>query len=220
MHKFQNVIIEDDHQIFDRLVSENKNPFVKGWVRLFFHKHLNQKGEPWFSGNNLIVGNGREFSAQKLFNSNNGATNDWRSYVIDGFGVGSGGATINDTTPTINDATLDDTGLFAPISLNSSYNIETSSSTAGVVKPITTDGSILLMSGGYGFNTHYSKVKCTCVISNSEPSGLAAGDAQQISEAGLYFTNNSTNYLFSHICFAPKWIELDSFLTIEWYIIC
>jgi len=220
MHKSQNMVLEDDHQIFDRLISENKNPFVKGWVRLFLHKNARKKGELIYEGHNLVVGKGREFSAQRLFDTNNGSTNDWKNYVINCFGVGSGGATVSDGTPVINDATLDDNGLFTPVLLNESYETEVNSGSEGVVKPIDTDGSIELMSGGYGTGTYYSKVKCTCVINDGEPSGLESGEAQQISEAGLYFTSGSTNHLFSHICFAPKWIELDSVLTIEWYIIC
>lgn len=215
----QNIILKDDHEIFDRLTSE-ENPFIKGWVRLFLHKNIKEKGKPIFEGNNLVVGRGREFSAQRMFNNNTGSSNNWKNYIIDSFGVGSGGATISDGTPVINDATLDDHGLFSPISLNASYKTETNSGTTGVIKPISTDGSVELMGGGYGSNTYYSKVKCTCVIAAGEPSGITAGESQQISEAGLYFTSGSTNYLFSHICFAPKWVELDSVLTIEWFVIC
>ena len=219
MQNSQNIILEDDQKIFDRLASE-KNPFVKGWVRLFLHKNMKEKGKPVDEGNNLVVGKGREFSAQRLFDNNTGSSNDWKNYIINCFGVGSGGATISDGTPVINDAALDDGGLFTPITLNDSYYTETNSGLNGVVKPITTDGTVELMDGGYGSGTHYSKVKCTCVINNGEPTGLSAGEAQQISEACLYFTNGTTNHLFSHICFAPKWVELDSILTIEWFVIC
>ena len=47
-----------------------------------------------------------------------------------------------------------------------------------------------------------------------------------MSEAGLYFVNEAladgdTNkvHMFAHICFAPKYKELESTLTIFWYIL-
>ena len=219
MSNEQTILVEEDYKIFDRLASQS-NPFAKGWVRIFMHKKFEDKGKPVFEGPNLIVGNGREFSAQKLFNTNSGSSNDWKNYIISSFGVGSGGATISDSQPVLNDPTLDDTGLFSPISLNESYDTEQSSSTVGVVKPITNAGSIVLMDGDYGTGTYYSKVKCTCVVNDGEPTSLAFGESQQISEAGLYFTSGTNNNMFSHICFSPKWIELSSVFTIEWMIIC
>ena len=211
-------IIIDDYKIFDRLGS-SKQPGPKGWVRMFLHKNPTFLGSPVFEGPNLIVGNGREFAAQQIFNTASSG-NTWTSYSVTAFGVGSGGATISAGSPIITDPSLDDVGLNSPITLNSSFDDETSSSTAGVVKPITTDGSITLMDGEYGTGTYYSKIKCVCVVDANEPTSLGAGDSQQISEAGLYFTSGSTNVMFSHICFAPKWKESDSILTIEWYIIC
>jgi len=208
----------EDYKIFDRL-GVSKTPGPKGWVRAFLHKNPNFLGRPFYEGPNLIVGNGREFAAQQMFNLPSSAYT-WTSYAITGFGVGSGGATISSGTPVIADPTLDDVGLNSPITLSSAYDNEFSSSTTGVVKPITTDGSITLMDGEYGTGTYYSKAKCVCVIDSGEPTSLGAGDSQQISEAGLYFTSGTTNVMFSHICFAPKWKESDSILTIEWYIIC
>lgn len=213
-----NITLMDDHQIFDFLASQ-KNPFLRGWVRMFIHKNMQNKGNPVVDDPNLVVGRGREFNAQRLFDMN-GPSNDWKDYVITGFGIGRGGASISDGEPVINDAILDDSGLYSPITLNDSFNSETSSGANGVVKPIRTDGSIQLMDGGFGENTYYSKVKCSCVIKSGEPTSLSPGESQQISEAGLYATNGSNNILFSHICFAPKWKESESNLTIEWYIIC
>jgi hypothetical protein len=214
-----NIKYNEDYKIFDSLLS-NPNPFAKGWVRMFIHKNPDYLGAPVVEGNNLIVANGREFTAQKIFNLPSTA-NDWTNYNISGFGIGQGGATINGGVPVINDPTLDDIGLNNPIFLNSSFNTENSSTTEGVIKPITTDGSIELLDGEYSTTPYYSKVKCSCVIDSGEPTNLGVGESIQISEAGLYFINSSgTNKLFSHICFAPKWKEVDSMITIEWYIIC
>lgn len=213
------ITLKDDYQIFDYLGSQ-ENPFMKGWVRMYLHKKMNNRGKPVYEGNNLIVGKGREFSAQRLFHTNTGSDNLWKDYVVSCFGIGSGGASINEGVPILNDPTLDDTGLYTPVTLNASFYTETSSEKKGVVKPITTDGSVELMDGGYGDNTHFSKVKCTCVIKDGEPTSLNTGESVQISEAGLYAIKDDKNILFSHICFAPKWKEAESILTIEWYIIC
>lgn len=212
-----NIILNDDHQIFDYLSSQ-PNPFVKGWVKVFLdNKKIHE-------GHNLVVGRGREFTAQRLFNVRltDGGTNrtDWRSWTITSFGVGSGGATITGGSPVIADTTLNDSKLFNAISLNSSYATESGSGTTGVVKPIGTGGSVVLMDGGYTPGSHFSKVKCTCEVNSGEPTSLAPGASIQISEAALYATSGSSNVIFSHICFAPKWKESESIFTIEWYIIC
>jgi hypothetical protein len=207
----------DDHKIFDYLASQ-KNPFIRGWVRLFLD---NVKVD---EGSNLVVGRGREFTAQRLFNvrmTDAGSNRtDWRGWTLTSFGVGSGGASITGGNPVISDVTLNDSRLFTAISLNSSYATESGSSTTGVVKPISNGGSVVLMDGGYTPGTHFSKVKCTCVVAAGEPTSLVPGSSVQISEAALYATSGSSNVIFSHICFAPKWKELESVLTIEWYIIC
>jgi hypothetical protein len=62
-------------------------------------------------------------------------------------------------------------------------------------------------------------MKCTCIVPSGEPNALAPGGTTKIDEAGLYFVSASTPLLFSHICFAPKWKEKESTLTIQWYIL-
>ena len=216
------LIFTDDHQIFEYLSSQ-KNPFAKGWVKIYANHKKNKRITPIFEGPNLISGNGREFSAQRLFNMNTGSTNDYTKYKISGFGVGKGGATIVDAKPVLEDVTLDDTHLFSPISLKNDYATEQSTGTAGVIKPISTDGSIELVNGGYGTQDYFSKVKCTCIVANGEPTYLDAGESEQMSEAALYatnITNVENNILFSHITFPPKWNEVENIFTIEWYIIC
>jgi hypothetical protein len=213
------ITYNEDYKIFDSLLS-NPNPFAKGWVRMFLHKNPNYlQKDLIFEGSNLIMGKGREFSAQRIFNKAS-TGNDWKAYVLTSFGVGSGGATIESGIPIVNNPTLDDLGLTTPISLDNGYDTEVNSTITGVVKSIETDGTIELLDGEYGTDTYYSKVKCSCVIAAGVPTTLNPGESVQISEAGLYFTSGTDNVLFSHICFTPKWKEKESGITIEWYIIC
>jgi hypothetical protein len=211
------MVCAEDFKIFDSLLS-NKNPFAKGFVRIFT-QDKNTPSKLIFEGYNLITGLGREFTAQRIFYQQS-TSNNFKDYTLTSFGVGSGGASIASGSVVLADPTIDDVGLNSSIQLNSSYLTETSSGTTGVVKPITTGGSITLQDGGYGSETYYSKVKCTCLVNINEPTSISAGESVQISEAGLYFTSGTTTKLFSHICFTPKWKELESTLTIEWYIIC
>ena len=108
-----NIIYNEDYKIFDSLISQ-PNPFAKGWVRMFMHKNPDFLGKPIIEGPNLIVANGREFTAQKIFNLPS-TSNDWTGYKISGFVIGQGGATISGGVPVISDPTLDDIGLNNPI---------------------------------------------------------------------------------------------------------
>jgi hypothetical protein len=97
------------------------------------------------------------------------------------------------------------------------YLTETDSGVLTAVKPITTkylESVSYLRPDGSLNCAAYTKMKCTCIVSDNEPSGTT-----KIDEAGLYFVSGSTAKLFSHICFAPKWKEKESTLTIEWYIL-
>ena len=73
----------------------------------------------------------------------------------------------------------------------------------------------------YGVSdAYYTKVKCTCIIPPGEPSSLQPGTCASINEAGLYITHLDDVVLFARICFGTKDIELESSLTINWYILC
>ena len=96
------IIQKEDYQIFDKLASDaNKSPQKRGpigWVEVLLnHKKV-------FEGNNLVVAQGREFVAQKLFSAieiEDGARADWRNYSISHFGIGSGGATASGDSYTL-----------------------------------------------------------------------------------------------------------------------
>jgi hypothetical protein len=227
------VIFEkDDLRIFDKLSGKTKTPTHGpiGWVEVFL------RHQKVFEGNNLVVAQGREFVAQKIFNVNaydGGIRPDLRNYKISHFAIGSGGATASGSSYTLLGPYICDSALNEPVQLgNTSYLNEPSNYDSGdgihiytdSVKPIITDGEILLEPDDYGGGacTKYTKVKCVCSIPAGEPSVILSGESVQVSEAGLYFVETTTQdvKMFSHICFPPKWKEKESDLTINWYILC
>lgn len=232
------MVHHEDYRIFDKLgnqVRNNGKRLPVGWVRAFLHKDPKKLGSPFYDGPNLIVAKGREFVAQKIFQVNvkedETSRPDYRSHKVSHFAIGSGGATVVGDVVTLNGPDIEDTYLYEVVSLgNAVYLDEPSSYTAGgesplvhtyedAVKPITTDGEIFLEPVTYGASEYYTKVKCTCVIPAGEPTMLDPGTSVEVSEAGLYFVNASDVQMFAHICFAPKWKELESQLTIFWYIL-
>ncbi len=222
----------DEYKIFDRLAEyKRKNPKlgVLGWVEIYLNSQKAHEGP------NLVTSQGREFVAQKIFDIigfEGGSRPDFRGHHISHFAVGSGGATVNGQTVTLLGPYICDQNLNEPIQLgNTAYLDEPSNYDAGdgihhyqdSVKPITTDGQVLLESEDYSGDidcTNYTKIKCVCKIPAGEPSVIAPGESVQISEAGLYLVNGTDVKLFSHICFPPKWKEIESDLTINWYILC
>ncbi len=231
------VFNEDDYKIFDKLATgDPKKRGPIGWVQVYFDSIMNnngtlKSGNLHHEGNNLVVAQGRHFVAQKIFNV--AGTNDYRAYTISHFSVGAGGATVSGDTVTLLGPFICDTTLESPIRLSGSYLNEPSGtigdpstvySYEGATKPITTDGAIILESESYsgGATTcdYDTKVKCTCVVPAGEPAGLSPGQSVPVNEAGLYFTSGSVTKQFARICFAPKWKEYESTLTIIWYILC
>ena len=236
---------QDEYSIFDKLkfqVDNDRNNHlrnIRGWVQVFMDQNK------VFEGPNLIVAKGREFVAQRLFELNTAEDNnsrpDFFNYKISHFAIGSGGATVSGNMDVnLTGPLIADTGLYKPIILGdqtyltdpSGYIDNTQSpvinSASHAVKPISVDGSIVLESVPYdGSPNYYTKAKCTCTVPPGQPSALAPGASVPISEAGLYFVNTALAdtdvkkvQMFAHICFAPKWKELEGTLTILWYILC
>lgn len=222
------VIIKEDYKIFDKLANKMnhgaRGPL--GWVQIYLQsKH----GLVYDEGPNLVVAQGREYVAQRVFNGyayNGGTRPDWTSYIISHFAVGSGGSVVTGSPPvvTLNGPYICDTSLITATPLGVSGYLTEPGGAALAVKQITTSGgtkyleSSTYTSGGSSC-TYYTKMKCTCIIPAGEPSSLAPGATTKIDEAGLYFVSGTTAKLFSHICFAPKWKERESTLTIQWYIL-
>jgi len=223
-----NLILNDEYQIFDMLEQKLKQGMrgPLGWVKIFLQT---KNGIIYDEGSNLVVAKGREYVAQRVFNSyaySGGSRPNWTSYILSHFAVGSGGAIVSGSPPsvTLNGPYICDTGLITATSLGiAGYLTEPGGITLSV-KPITASGGSLYLepisyTGGGTSCTYYTKMKCTCIVPSGEPSSLAPGASTKIDEAGLYFVSGANTKLFSHICFAPKWKEKESTLTIQWYIL-
>lgn len=222
----QDIIYKEDYKIFDKLAENKQSNGPIGWVRIFLNtKH----GMVYDEGSNLVIAQGREFVAQKVFDTNlysGGTRPDWRNYKISHFAVGAGGSTVLGSPPTVtlNGPYICDTTLISTTSLGTAGYLTEPSGTVLSVKPIISDGGSSYLepvsyTGGSGSCSYYTKMKCTCIVPSGEPTTLAPGGTTKIDEAGLYFVYSASVYMFSHICFAPKWKEKESTLTIQWYIL-
>lgn len=221
------VFMKDDYRVFDALGKQARRARGPiGWVQIFLQTKF---GLVYDEGYNLVVAQGCEFLAQKAFNSNlysGGSRSDWTNFSISHFAVGSGGSTVAGSPPvvTLNGPYICDTQLITATSLDNINYLTEPGGTTLCVKPIIADGgSFLLESANYsslgGSCSYYTRVKCTCNVSDEEPISLPSGDTTKIDEAGLYFTSGENTNLFAHICFAPKWKEKESPFTIVWYIL-
>lgn len=226
----------NSNSIFSKMqkyAKESNSVGPLGWVRLLVQKNAHSKKELLFEGHNMVVAQGRYFVAQRIFNFTDGVT-DLRNYTISHFAIGAGGATVNGDNVTLLGPNVCDTSLYKPITLNSTHNepgnfdvsqvpesVRDIYTSIGAVKPIE---SFELVTEDYedGETTcaYKTKMKCECIVAGGEPSALSDDGYVPISEAGLYAVNGSDAKMFAHVCFAPKYKELSSILTIEWYVLC
>ena len=238
---FDYIAVKDvlkDSSRFSFQKKHNSTPVV-GLVRLFENNKLNtdQTKDGWLT--NMTIASGREFIGQSIFKKSSPESifGDLTNYKIDAFGVGSGGSVLDiDSNVTLNGPALCDVGLYNPISLNTNClntvdnngvdkeNVVKLIESAGpggeqgtieFEKSLSTEFSVCPQD-------YYTVVKLTCVIDNQEPSYLNPGESVRIDEAMLFYTSETgTNPLpFAHICFSPKFIELETSFKIEWYVIC
>ena len=217
---------------------ENKSP-VLGLVRIFENGVLNKESseDGWLT--NMTIATGREFVAQAVFKKNSPSSTfgDISNYKVDSFGIGSGGSTIDTNyNVTLTGPALCDIGMYSPIAINSQCLAAIDNTGVNhdhVVKKIesTGPGSDI---GSIVFEeplspdfqacslSYLTVIKNTCIIDSQEPTSLNPGESVKVDEAMLYLTSpTGTNpHPFAHICFAPKYIELETSFKIEWYVIC
>lgn len=238
----QKVIHHDIYNIISEKKKQSKSPFL-GLVRIFENGKLNTDNSPdgWLT--NMTIASGRQFAAQKLFNFNVDlpSLKDFSAadYVIDSFGIGSGGTEFSSTADlTFNVSSVCDIDLIKPIPINltaisNSTGFEhvvkkitsKSSSMAGSVTPLFANDNTYVDGGCSG--EYKTIVKCECIVDVNEPLAsfesiqLESGGAVKIDEAVLYATSPTKPVVipFAKINFAPKYVELDSILTIEWHVI-
>lgn len=217
----------------------NRSP-VLGLVQIFQNGKLNtdETKDGWLT--NMTIATGREFVAQSIFkkHSQSSLFGNISDYKIDSFGVGSGGSLVDvSDNVTLNGPHLFDIGLYKPIPLNSQClptikNSDPNTPIDHVVKRIESTGPGD-MTGSIEFEVsqssefidaphdYYTVVKTTCIVEPHEPTYLNPGESVKIDEAVLYMTSPTNNnpLPFAHICFAPKFVELESDFIITWYII-
>lgn len=196
---------------------------------------LNNTGDGWIR--NMTIASGREFAAQAVFKkyNPNSLFGNISNYKVDGFGIGSGGVIDNGGTITLLGPQLGDKGLYTPIPINSNSISAVDNSGiihVNIVKSIESTGAgglagsiNLETSNNIEFTSllddYYVVTKCSCIIDNTEPSYLIPGSSVKITEAMLFATSptNTNPIPFAHICFPPKWIEKESIIEIEWFIL-
>jgi hypothetical protein len=234
------IISHYDNLIIRDLIKEKKQPLI-GLVRIYQDGILNtdQSKDGWLT--NMTIATGREFVAQSIFKKfdDSSVFGNLVNYKVDSFGVGSGGSIIDiSNNVTLNGPSLCDIGLYEPIKINTSCLPITSINNGNIINNVVKKiesigpggvaGSITFeesLSSDFQACTnskYLTVVKALCIIDNKEPTFLQPGESVKIDEAMLYVTSESwSNPLpFAHICFAPKFIELESTFKIEWYIIC
>lgn len=228
----------DEFNIIDLINKKKEKSPILGLVRIFENDKLNIDESPdgWLT--NMTIATGREFAAQSLFKKSSPSSlfGDITNYKVNAFGVGSGGSIIDvNNNITLLGPSLCDIGLYNPISINSqclSVNDNNNIVKNNVVKLIESSGPGNIpgtieyeISNSVDFAqcnlNYYTVVKSTCVIDHQEPSFLNTGENVKIDEAMLYLTSptNTNPRPFAHICFAPKFIELETIFKIEWYVL-
>ena len=236
MSNDQKIILSDEYKIFDQLKKESRQKPKAGplgWVRAYMQSKNDLTRKLFFEGPNMVVAQGRYFVAQKIFQIPDGSVN-YTNYKISHFGIGAGGATVSGDSVSLLGPHICDTTLYKPIGLGRTHNepvifdnsslsddLKTLYTSYGALKPINT---ITLVSEEYddtGRSCDYNtKVKCECIIGPGEPPALTINGYVPISEAGLYFVYRDNARMFAHVCFPPKYKELDSTITIDWFILC
>lgn len=225
----------DHYRIRDIIKDKSKTtPFI-GLVRVYENGILNteQSADGWLT--NMTIGKGREFANQALFKafSPTSTLGDISNHKIDHFGIGKGGSSIGiGDEITLLGPSVCDEDLYDGVMLNTTC-ISNTIGVANIVKKITSTitnvnalaGTIIQqISSDLEFTncpTYYTITKCTCIVEPTEPTNLQPGEIVKIDEAVLYATdsNDQNPIPFAHICFAPKFMEKEGTLTIEWYII-
>lgn len=228
--------LKDEYKIFDKLNEmQRKNPKIGpvGWVRAFMKDKNDEDRKLFFEGPNMVVASGRYFVAQKIFDVADGTT-DYRPYKISHFGVGAGGATISGTAVTLLGPHVCDTSMYQPICLGGTHDepgmFSNPSLTAAEQKlynyrnALKKIESLTLVDEDYNESgsscTKKTKVKCECIVEPGEPGALSVNGYVPINEAGLYFVGGNDAQMFAHVTFPPKYKEVESTLSIDWFILC
>ena len=152
-------------------------------------------------GKNLVVYDGREYVASKIFDLGN-----FTNYQITHFGIGGGGTSSDGVT--LLGANDNDTDLYKPYVLNSQ---DSSYLRDGILKPINSKELII--------DDNTNKYTCglfTLTVNVADEPDLQA--PVKINEAALFSTYQANWKIFSHYCTTDKILQENESITFKWYI--
>lgn len=167
---------------------------------------------------------------------------NWRNHEITHYGFGSGGVNIFGTDDyELTGPMICDRSLYRPITYqNPSFLDGPVHIDEGDEKRLSTQ-SVKPINFGYNeyeyqlkeYEQSHPNPNCQYFVQFKmllykevgEFGCLHPSEEIQVSEAGLFITNttdtdNPDPRLFAHICFAPKFMNLEGLYALEWYILC
>lgn len=230
---------KDSNKIQENLYKRRiKEKTPVGYFELF-----DKNKKKMYSNDNLVVGSGRQYIAQKVVTSSliesvysmtdlpSGCDN-LRNYELTHYAFGGGGAVVTDSIDTYQliNPTVCDAGLNRPISFGiSSYLTDPNNIDEGDNLHLSTESVKPIKIGNNAFEynlidyddcSYFTQFQFTLFKESGEFGVLDAGESIQVSEAGLYITYESSVLLFAKICFPPKFMEKEAQYGIEWYVLC
>ena len=217
-------------------IKASKPGLVCGAVRMFNNGDLILDTTP-----NLVVGMGRQYVAQRLFERAHPAEEEivendeiW-TWKVSHFALGNGGSTTVSDYTNLLGPDLCDQDLYnaLPLSKKDTEFLTSPGDILRGINPVNMSVKQIVPSGTIDIiasddiscmqSQIYSYVRVICTKSPGEPDYLENDDDYlHINEAGLYYVNKLKSKLrmFAHICFPAKDIEKASEFVIEWYILC
>jgi len=189
-----NLSKEEIEFIYENLEQRDR---IIGIVEIFKDNNFIERGK------NLVVYDGREFAASKVFDLGNYI--DWK---ITHFGIGNGGTSSDGVTkigPNDND-----TDLYSPLTLNKNGKGYLRN---GILKPIN-DKQLIVDQNTGKYTTILNTLQ---IVVNQEPDLVPP---VKINEIGLFYTDSNGNWkLFSHYTTTDKILEENESITFKWYIL-
>ena len=202
-----------DQCLIDKIDASDKNKrSPQGFVEIY---DIQNDGSKKLVGkSNLVVYQGREYIAERIFNTENASTSTTLSQYICWFGLGSGGAPIGD--PLNPDApTSNDTGLDTEVPLNATNATYADFRSGNYWKhPLDT----IQFEQDSGNNNKWLIVKVTTTI------GLDDANGYNLNEAGLFLGSSNIGgfagpfHLFSRVTFPTIVKDSSRQLMFIWYI--
>ncbi|MFW6219357.1 MAG: hypothetical protein ACOC33_00685 [bacterium] len=233
----------NDNYIFNKLIEhklKNKITSPVGYVQIFIDDKCVDESY------NLVVGLGRAFTAQRIFNITTTEfyqqEPDYTNHIVSHFAIGAGGSVItSNDNYTLQGPHICDEHLYRPISLGDltylnekvDYYEEDNPyfHNQYCIKPLQEK---VLVETRFptqpieenSICSYFTRIRCICRVNSGEPGLLEDGHSVQISEAGLYAVNEDENLedrnpvMFAHVCFSPKFKEKEKTFGLKWNILC